>query len=237
VLHRRWLVYLADQHDVATHCPEHPATRRAYESFCEETERQFWLLRKVIRIALWQGKGEPYRNSAAMLADVRSNAHLWVLKTGEIPADHRLAQPSSISGFLLNDCFRATHDLTGHAPQGHSFSARGEEGAYQEHALLFPAEAIPALVAETRMQNAWVLCGAHLRDAQGRLPQKGDPNYIPVRQRPFPAQKAFAARPQCISYDCWKATQTAIYETKKMREGHHGRHKFSSDLFASSSQD
>ena len=60
--------------------------------------------------------------------------------------------------------FRAVHDLVGYAATGFQFGPVGEENAFRFHATVHSAATIPALAAETRLQNCWVNFGPHLRD-------------------------------------------------------------------------
>jgi len=46
------------------------------------------------------------------------------------------------------------------------------------------------MTTETRGQNSWVNYGEHLRTGpEGRIPQKGEPGYVPLQDRPFSDQK------------------------------------------------
>lgn len=55
-----------------------------------------------------------------------------------------------------NDMFRAVHDAFGHGATGRGFGRHGEEAAFQAHSAMYPVEALPALVAGLRGQNAFV---------------------------------------------------------------------------------
>lgn len=55
-----------------------------------------------------------------------------------------------------NDMFRAVHDVFGHAAAGRKFDRHGEEAAYVVHSQMFSDAALPALVPETRGQNAYL---------------------------------------------------------------------------------
>src|SRR5581483_7315622 len=91
-----------------------------------------------------------------------------------------------------NDIFRAVHDLVGHAATGFQFGPVGEENAFRFHATVHGAAALPALAAETRLQNCWVNFAADLHDAHSRLIRRGKPRYFPLSARPYAAQKAFS---------------------------------------------
>jgi hypothetical protein len=127
-----------------------------------------------------------------MAADARKG-HLHFFTGGDFPKDHLLAQPSGVThgdrDLTYNDLFRAVHDYYGHALYGNQFGPRGEEHAYRTHARMFTPRARPAMAAETRGQNSYVNYGRHLRDAQGNIPQAGQPGHIPAPERPFAEQK------------------------------------------------
>jgi hypothetical protein len=91
---------------------------------------------------------------------------------------------------LHNDLFRAAHDAFGHVMSGNKFSLSGEFKAAYDHRQMFSDEATPALLAETIGQICWFYCGPHLVGRDGRLARKGDPGYVPLRDRPYPPQKA-----------------------------------------------
>lgn len=136
-----------------------------------------------------------------MLADVAQNKHLAFFLTdngfgssGE-PTVHPMLEPSGVKigdrELLNNDLFRAVHDYFGHTQQGFQFGPRGEFNAWKSHSKMFSDEAQGALAAETLAQNAWVNFGPHLRDASGKVAQKGEPGYVAPEARPFADQRAF----------------------------------------------
>jgi len=193
---------IADFYDEAKHDPQAPDVKRAYDALAKETMAQYAEMEKAgIKIQPWDGKGEPYANSAAMMQDVRDNKHLWFFKTdngfGEAKApDNALLEKSGVKvnghELLVNDVFRAVHDFFGHTAEGWEFGPRGELNAYLTHAKMFSDEAKPALAAETLAQNSWVNYGKHLRDASGAIPAKGEPGYVPLKERKFADQKNIA---------------------------------------------
>ncbi|HEV8414580.1 MAG TPA: hypothetical protein VGQ49_13375 [Bryobacteraceae bacterium] len=196
----------------ARFCPPrgrtHPLEFRTLESYralIAEIGEQFQLFSGAgYTFSLWRGDGQPYRNSREMRADVRRNRRLFVYPTSGMPPDHPLAAWAA-PGWSWNDVFRAVHDLVGHAATGFQFGPVGEENAFRFHATIHSPAAIPALVAETRLQNCWVNFGPHVRDAQGILIQHGEPGYIPPPTRPYATQKAFS--PVAASVDCalWRS--------------------------------
>ena len=95
-------------------------------------------------------KDDPYKHPTEMADDVRNNRRLRVLST-ESTGSHALFSNKE------NDMFRAVHDAFGHLATARDFSKHGEEAAYESHAQMFSKKALPALVSETRAQNAYVL--------------------------------------------------------------------------------
>jgi hypothetical protein len=190
---------VADAYDEMPHAPNDPRVKSAYDAMGREVSDQFEFVTQQagVKMEPWTQPGQPYANSAEMMADVRKNNRLYYFPSeagygqgqaqaiGEFP----LLQPGR-SGQPVNDEFRAIHDYFGHARRGHQFGPLGEENAYREHASLFSNEAIPALTTETRGQNSWVNAGKHLRRPDGSLPKRGDPDFIKPQDRPFAEQKA-----------------------------------------------
>ena len=200
----RFAQFCADAHERAQHAPVEFRTLESYRALISEIEEQFQLfLRSGYTFSMCRGDGQPYRNSQAMGADVRSKRRLFVYPTSGMSPDHPLAQ-MAMEGWLWNDVFRAVHDLVGHAATGFQFGPVGEENAYRFHATVHSAAAIPALAAETRLQNSWVNFGPHLRDARGALLRPGEPGYIPPSRRPYAAQKAFSPIAAAIDCALWR---------------------------------
>lgn len=143
-----------------------------YRSFEHETYRQWRaIVRAGLRIDFHAGDHD-YHNSAAMHADIDSG-HLWTRLSDNdgLPVGHPMAAPSPfftrawIDGarrtrrLLLNDIFRAVHDVNGHhglvdAPR-YSFGPNGERNAWLRHRQTYPVGALAALWCETRGQSAW----------------------------------------------------------------------------------
>lgn len=187
---------IADHYDAAKHNPNDAEVIASYDALARETEAQY---RAIVdagyKLEPWTGKGEPYKNSAEMVADVNENKHLFYLPSQEAfgaeakSAEGLMLRPSEI-GVPVNDIFRAVHDFFGHAKEGYQFGPRGEYNAWREHSQMYSDEAQPALAAETLAQNAWVNFGPHLRTGEGgRIPQKGEPGYVGPTERPFAEQK------------------------------------------------
>lgn len=168
------------------HDPTHHLVRDSYEYFAQETMEQW---RRIYErgIAVEFFTGEPrYADSRAMLADV-DNGHLWTYLTGDdsgLPADHPMAERVFVTEYIgdarpavLNDIFRAVHDVNGHGTSRGSFGLVGEMNAWLAHRMQYSAPAHLALWCETRGQSAWT-------NAYGT---NGD---LPLVERPFAEQKA-----------------------------------------------
>jgi hypothetical protein len=196
--------FCADVHEHAKHTPSEFRTRESYRILIEEIEEQYRLLVEAgYTISIWRREGQPYRDSCEMRNDVRDNRRLFVYPTSGLPPDHPLAALSR-PGWTWNDVFRAVHDLVGHAATGFQFGPMGEENAFRFHATLQSSATLPALAAETRLQNCWVNFGPHLRGNHGKRLQPGDPDYIPPITRPYAAQKAFSPVAAAIDCSLWR---------------------------------
>ena len=150
--------------------------RAAYSAFNREVAQQHTaLLAAGYRIEPWTKPGQPYRNSAEMMEDVRRHKHLWYFRSTEGTVPHALLTHAE------NDKFRAVHDVFGHAKGGNQFGPNGETSAFASHVQMFTPEARPAVVAETLGQNAWFNYGPNADK--------------PVNQRPFATQKAAHINP------------------------------------------
>lgn len=188
---------IADAFDAAQDRPNDPRVKRAYKSLADETQAQWdFIVSKGVKMEPWKKEGQPYKNSAEMIADVRDNKHLWFFPTdagfgsGGAAKSHPMLAPSKVPGLVVNDLFRAVHDYFGHAKEGFEFGPKGEYNAYLAHNQMFSNAARPALASETLAQNSWVNYGKHLRRPNGSIPVKGQEGYVPVTERPYAAQKA-----------------------------------------------
>jgi len=160
--------YAALRHD-----PTHPAVASAYDALKREVKAQWHHMTKHVKVTFGP---EPYPSSDHMRADV-ARGHLRTNPTGkEMDPTHPLAEVDPDTGLMYNDMFRAVHDYFGHAVHPHSFGARGEIRAWEEHAKMFSPEARRALTTETHGQNSWVNFGPH--------------SHLPVTERPYAEQKA-----------------------------------------------
>lgn len=196
---------VADAFDSAPHMPFDPEVQTAYRAMASETLDQYKTISDSgIRFEIWDKGGEPYKNSAEMLNDVRQNKRMYILSTENdfgqtaitdaMRAENPLLQYSGytdVNGkpLLINDVFRGVHDFFGHGVRGNSFGAVGEENAWIEHALMYSPTARRAMTTETRGQNSWVNFGPHMRNADGTIKKPGDAGYTDARNRPFAEQK------------------------------------------------
>ena len=193
---------IADAYEAMVDNPSDPKVKKAYTALANEVTDQFNALKDAgFEIEIFEGKGEPYVNSEALLNDLRDNKKLLVLSTekdfgegGLISKDNPMLQDSGLKDvngkpLLVNDLFRFVHDVFGHGEQGTSFGAIGEENAWNVHSKLFSDDARRALTTETRGQNSWVNFGPQMRNADGSIKKKGDPGYLPASKRPFAKQK------------------------------------------------
>jgi hypothetical protein len=196
---------IADEYEALEDSPNDPEVQTAYEALANETLDQFKIIADAgVKVELWDGEGEPYRNSEELIKDVRDNKHMYVFSTedgfGDNPiTDEKRSQNALLrdSGMkdangkklLMNDIFRFVHDYFGHTRLGNSFGAIGEENAWNVHARMYSPLARRAMTTETRGQNSWVNFNKSLRNADGTIKKKGDPGYIPPAQRPFADQK------------------------------------------------
>ena len=187
----------ADQRDLRT-------LQDSYGAFKTHIYRQFFLLKSSgVVFTAHHGDDEPYSNSSDMLSDLANKqlTYLPTSKTDSIDETHPFMVETDFTNDMgemmnANDVFRCVHDAIAHSA-GYGFSFSGEKGAWLTHRALLPRSAHLALWNETRGQNAWTNAGEHirLRDGKGfyRLPQKGDREWVPMGERPFPRQKCVLA--------------------------------------------
>jgi rubrerythrin len=196
---------IADAFTELQHNPSDPVVKEAYTAMAKETIDQYNAIKKAgYNIETYEGNGEPYKNSAEMIADVRDNKHLYILSTendfgqNAISDEQREENPllkdsgkKDINGkpLLVNDIFRFVHDFFGHTERGNSFGPVGEENAWDVHSRMYSDLARRAMTTETRGQNSWVNFGEHMRDSAGRLLTKGEAGYLDPTKRPYAEQK------------------------------------------------
>jgi hypothetical protein len=221
---------LADYYDSTPHKPYDAAVKKAYTAFKYETADQWrTAVKHGFKFEPWEEKGQPYYNSKEMMDDIINNKHLYYYKTekgfgsltesGQRGYEHPMLDSSGlhdINGKLMpiNDVFRAVHDLYGHGEMGWQFGPKGEFNAALSHARMYSAAAKPAMLWETQAQNAWVNYGKHLRDAEGKVPEKGEPGYVPLQDRPIAEQKANILTPELVKDIAGEERATHEAETK-----------------------
>lgn len=182
----------ADYFEKTPHNPNNPEVQKSYNSLKTDISDQWNHATKDMGIKFepWTKEGQPYKNSAEMMKDVRNNHHLYFYQGGDLPRNHPLLDINPQTGLSYNDMFRAVHDLFGHAAEGNEFGPKGERRAFIAHSQMMRPDSIPALAFETHGQNSWVNFGAHLRDKNGNIPERGEKGFIPQSERPFAEQKA-----------------------------------------------
>tara|TARA_X000001388_G_scaffold35986_2_gene25460 strand:- start:4111 stop:11997 length:7887 start_codon:yes stop_codon:yes gene_type:complete len=145
-----------------------PIVRKSYNELSNEILDQY--LAMPIKVEVFKGKGEPYKNSKAMRDDILKNNRLKILATsiddfgpkGVIYENHPLllfSGQTDINGqpLLYNDLLRAVHDFYAHTMSIANFAPRGEETAWMNHMLMTKSPwARWALTSETRAQNSFV---------------------------------------------------------------------------------
>lgn len=164
--------------------PDHPRVKAAYAALKDELLAQHKHLTDAgVRLVPWTRPGQPYRSSAEMAHDARTNRRVYYFPTdagfgsGQAHSRHPLNEPvPGQPGVVYNDLLRGVHDYFAHAAGGNQFGPTGELNAWVEHARTFSPLARAALTTETHGQNSWVNFGPHA--------------HLPVAQRPFADQKA-----------------------------------------------
>ena len=196
---------IADAYEQLVDSPDDPEVQKAYQAMADETMDQFSAIEKAgVKVEIWTGEGEPYKNSEEMIKDVRDNKHMYIFSTeegfGDSPITDQQRQQNALlrdSGvkdvngkpLLINDIFRFVHDYFGHTRLGNSFGAIGEENAWNVHARMYSPLARRAMTTETRGQNSWVNFNKAYRNPDGTMKKKGDEGFVPPAQRPFAEQK------------------------------------------------
>lgn len=193
-------------YETMIHDPKRPEVRASYSALMRSIMWQGMSLMtsanpagRPITVEWYSGSDaeSPYLNSAAMRMDVWQNGHLWTFATAngatDLPSDHPMrvipegsALPTMFRDHMMNDVFRAVHDVYGHVHADSGFGPNGEFLAYRMHKRTLPTSSHMALWCETRGQNTWT--NAY-----------GDHPYMPIMDRPFGAQKAGYVRPMIWS--------------------------------------
>lgn len=213
---------IADAFEQLKHTPDDPKTKKAYDALIKEVSQQYDDLKsKGLKVSkMGEGMDNPYKSSADIVNDVKSNKHLWYYPTdqgfgsGTQTTQHPMLQASKHldadgKPMLANDLFRVVHDYHGHAKEGHKLGATGEERAYQEHRKMLTKDAQKALTTETRGQNSWVNYGPH-----GEANRKNPANTVFADQKagllPDWAMKDVDELANPLKYNALKVGKTAL---------------------------
>lgn len=136
---------IADAYDALP--MDQPEAHAAYDELAAQVGDQYRYLTGPLGVRVEFTDHDPYRDAGEMVADLRENGRLQVLRTAATGSHAYLSDEA-------NDQFRAVHDAFGHAAIGRGFDRNGEEAAFQSHAEMFTGQAVRALATETRGQNA-----------------------------------------------------------------------------------
>ena len=167
---------IAQAFEEAEDRPNDPDVQIAYQAMANETMAQWQFIKGTgLDVEfIKEDMDNPYPNgSRDVLIDIRDNNHMWVFPTdigfgqASITAEDEAANPllaranETIDGIdmRINDVFRIVHDYFGHGLEGATFTARGEENAWQSHVRMYSPVAARAMTTETRGQNSWVNFG------------------------------------------------------------------------------
>jgi len=179
---------IAKDFDEAKHDPTNPEVIQAYKAMADETFNQ-WLFIKDTGIQIEfikPNQSNPYpKGSKDLLQDINNN-HMWVFATDDGFGSEAITEQDIAENPLLqttgeiidgrdvryNDLFRIVHDYFGHALEGATFTARGEENAWQAHSRMYTPLAARAMTTETRGQNSWLnysdAVGDHNRNSKNK---------------------------------------------------------------------
>lgn len=165
---------IADEYQKMKHDPSNPIVRSAYEKLSEEMMDQYnTLIEDGWTFDFYPRDNEgnvidPYGDPRNAIKDMKENKHLYVYPTNDgfgtsakfDPSENPLlgqsGQKFGEEDAMLNDIFRAVHDVFGHGMEEVGFRAQGEEHTWRSHARMFSPEARRALTTETRGQNSWL---------------------------------------------------------------------------------
>lgn len=147
----------AHEHQQVLHNPDSLEVRESYKAFIAETIAQYHDLVEDLDISFIDDINVlPYANSNELRYDIDRGCLRLLLTYSSLTADHLLnaATDIAVNGVYLcaNDVFRVAHDIVAHGLNGCSFSLRGETEGFSK---FYSPAALPALCAETLMQNSW----------------------------------------------------------------------------------
>ena len=196
---------------------------RRYALLRAETRWQFDVIeRSGIQVEPWLDAGQPYRDAEQLCAGVRDTGILYIFLSraghgpvgtatdagsrGHDSGDTELPHPLRIATgvvrngveFEYNDLLRAVHDFFGHVMFGNGMSLDGEFRAAYCNLVAYPGQVRPVLFTEQLSQVCWFFCGPQLRTADGRLPGRDEPGWLPPADRPYPEQKVFSCPPSFL---------------------------------------
>jgi hypothetical protein len=155
-----------DFHDVRADRAQGERVRDAYEALPaydedavpaflamgKQVDDQFETLTKRLGVRVTFTDDEPYEDVMGLIADLRDNKHIAVLRTSAT-GGHPIFSNEQ------NDRFRAVHDAFGHGGTGRGFDRHGEEAAWAAHSRMFTGDARLAMTTETRGQNSTMVWG------------------------------------------------------------------------------
>lgn len=150
----------AHEHQHAVHNPDSLEVRESYKAFVAETITQYRHIAASLTISFIDDINViSYANSDELRCDIDRGCLKLLLTVDSLPIGHLLNAPTDIivNGVYLcaNDVFRIVHDVVAHGLNGCSFSLRGETEGFRAHRKFYSPTALPALCAETLMQNSW----------------------------------------------------------------------------------
>lgn len=173
-------------YDRIIHKPADLRVKNSYESLISALYSQF---EAIENIGYHFELGENiYMSSVDMFNQIQTTHIITIYDTkytqSNMPLDHPMLQ-RVIKNFTANDIFRGVHDYIGHYIPRNSFGPKGEYNAWLCHMASLPKASWVALFCETRGQNAWT----NYADNH---------NLLPLKDRPFPQQKAGWINPELI---------------------------------------
>ncbi len=163
---------IAEAYDAMAHDPTNPDVKKAYDALIEHTFKQYQALKNEgFQFHFNEPGQDPYAASPALgYLDAR-RGHLSIFPTIEGHGHAETLGPESVKNnpllaesgeswqgkpALMNDVFRAVHDMFGHYAEGNPFfRAPGEERAWVHHGLIYPESALGAVFSELPGQNSW----------------------------------------------------------------------------------